>query len=183
MPHHEWMIETLHWLPLTDASTDLVAKPVSVFMAGWPASAAIQVAEIDPALSDTAQFCDRYGVTLAESANCVVVTGRREGVARFAACVVPATMRADVNGVVRKLLDVRKASFAPMDDAVASTGMEYGGITPIGLPEAWPVYLAPEVVEGGDVIIGSGVRKSKLRLPGSLLAKLPSAQIVTGLAR
>jgi prolyl-tRNA editing enzyme YbaK/EbsC (Cys-tRNA(Pro) deacylase) len=178
------MIETLRWLPMTDATPDLLGGPVATFLANWADAAdGIQVAEIDPALSDTAQFCERYGVPLAESANCVVVTGRREGEARFAACVVPATLRADVNGVVRKLIDVRKASFVPMDDAVASTGMEYGGITPIGLPEIWPVYLAPEVVEGGDVIIGSGLRRSKLRLPGSLLAKLPSAQVVPGLAR
>ena len=95
---------------------------------------AVWVAEIDPDLADTAAFCERYDVALAESANCVVVTGRRDGEPRYAACVVLATTRADVNGLARRQLDVRKASFAPMDDAVAQTGMEYGGITPIGLP-------------------------------------------------
>jgi hypothetical protein len=47
----------------------------------------------------------------------------------FAACLVLATTRADVNGIVRKHLGARKISFAPMDNAVSLTGMEYGGIT------------------------------------------------------
>ena len=103
------------------------------------------VAEIDPELADTAAFCERYGVGLDVSANCVVVAGRRGGETRFAACVVLATTRADVNGVVRRRLDARKASFAAMDLAVAETGMEYGGITPIGLPAGWPLLVDARV--------------------------------------
>ena len=98
----------------------------------------IGVAEIDPELADTAAFCEQYGVAPSESANCVVVAGRRDGVTRLAACMVLATTRADVNGLVKRELDVRKASFAPMETAVELTGMEYGGITPIGLPADWP---------------------------------------------
>ena len=92
------------------------------------------VAEIDPAVSDTAAFCAQYGLSLATAANCVVVSGRRADVTTLAACVVLATTRADVNGTVRRLLDVRKISFASMDVAVSASGMEYGGITPVGLP-------------------------------------------------
>ncbi|MHB1875492.1 MAG: YbaK/EbsC family protein [Streptosporangiaceae bacterium] len=120
---------------------DLLADPVRTALAdpGWPwPPDAVGVAEIDPDLADTAAFCEKYQVSPAESANCVVITGRRDGAARFAACVVLATTRADVNNVARRVLDVRKASFAPMDEAVALTGMEYGGITPIGLPADWP---------------------------------------------
>ena len=102
---------------------------------------------IDPELADTAAFCARYGVALEDSANCVVIAGRRGGETRYAACVVLATTRADVNGVVRRRLDARKASFAPMDDAVALTGMEYGGITPIGLPADWPILVDAAVLE------------------------------------
>ena len=98
-----------------------------------------------PTLADTAAFCERYGVPPDESANCVVVAGRRGGEARFAACVVLATTRADVNGVARRRLDVRKASFAPMDVAVAETGMEYGGITPSGCPPDWPLLVDARV--------------------------------------
>jgi prolyl-tRNA editing enzyme YbaK/EbsC (Cys-tRNA(Pro) deacylase) len=143
----------------------------------------VLVAPVDPDLADTAAFCARYGVGLDVSANCVVIAARRGDEVRYAACVVLATTRADVNGVVRRHLDARKASFAPMDDAVAMTGMEYGGITPPGLPVEWPVLVDPMVVSAGDVVVGSGVRRSKLVLPGHLLAELPAAVVVAGLAR
>jgi prolyl-tRNA editing enzyme YbaK/EbsC (Cys-tRNA(Pro) deacylase) len=117
------------------------------------------------------------------SANCVVIAARRGEITRYAACVVLATTRADVNGVVRRLLDARKASFAAMDDAVAHTGMEYGGITPLGVPADWPVLVDRAVVEAGLVVIGSGVRRSKLALPGDALADLPNAQVIAELAR
>ena len=116
---------------------DLLAPAVASALSaleGTLAGDSTGVAEIDPALADTAAFCERYGVEPAVSANCVVISGRRGGETRFAACVVLATTRADVNGAARRQLDVRKASFAAMDVAVAETGMEYGGITPIGLP-------------------------------------------------
>src|SRR5262245_45710792 len=105
------------------------------------------VAEIDPDLADTAQFCEAYGSPLDASANCVVVAGKRSGAERFAACLVLATTRADVNGVVRRRLDVRKASFAPMDTAVELTGMAYGGITPFGLPDGWPLLIDTAVAD------------------------------------
>ena len=143
----------------------------------------VLVAEIDPELADTAQFCERYGVPLGMSANCVVVAGRRGGETRFAACVVLATTRADVNGLVRRHLDVRKISFAPMDVAVAETGMEYGGITPIGLPSGWPVLVDAAVAAAAQVVVGSGVRRSKLWVPGHLLVELATAQVLPDLGR
>ncbi len=141
------------------------------------------VAPIDADLADTAAFCAAYDVGLDESANCVVVAGKREGVTRYAACLVLATTRADVNGVARRALDVRKASFAPMADAVELTGMEYGGITPIGLPLQWPILVDARVVTTPYVVIGSGVRHSKIALPGAALAALPGARVVEDLAR
>ena len=164
---------------------DLLAQPVTAALAALDeaVSSAVGVAEIDPAAADTAAFCERYGVSLAESANCVVITGRRDGEPRYAACVILATTRADVNNTARRELDVRKASFAAMDDAVAQTGMEYGGITPVGLPAAWPVLVDALVADTPTVIIGSGLRRSKLVLPGKLLASLPGARVIEGLAR
>ena len=164
---------------------DLLAQPVTAALAALDeaVSSAVGVAEIDPAAADTAAFCERYGVSLAESANCVVITGRRDGEPRYAACVILATTRADVNNTARRELDVRKASFAAMDDAVAQTGMEYGGITPVGLPAAWPVLVDALVADTPTVIIGSGLRRSKLLLPGKLLASLPGARVIEGLAR
>ena len=119
---------------------------------------------------------------MSESANCVIVAGRRGDAVRYAACMVLATTRADVNGVVRRRLDARKASFAPMDDAVALSGMEFGGITPIGLPADWMILVDAAVVAAGTVVIGSGLRRSKLALAGSTLLDLPNAELVDGLA-
>jgi prolyl-tRNA editing enzyme YbaK/EbsC (Cys-tRNA(Pro) deacylase) len=161
---------------------DLLAPPVAALLTGWPHAAAVGVAEIDPDVSDTGAFTGRYGVPPAASANCVVIAGRREGVERVAACVVLATTRADVNGTVRRLLDVRKCSFLSMDQAVERTGMEYGGITPVGLPAGWRLLVDARVAEVPLAVVGSGVRRSKLLLAGSVLAALPGAEVVEGLA-
>ncbi|HEY1487165.1 MAG TPA: YbaK/EbsC family protein [Micromonosporaceae bacterium] len=160
---------------------DLLAEPVVNALESWPPADTVLVAPIDPELADTAAFCAAYDVGLDISANCVLVAGKREGETRFAACMILATTRADVNGVVRRTLDVRKASFAPMDVAVSESGMEYGGITPIGLPSAWPILVDAAVVAEPYVIIGSGVRHSKIVLPGAALADLPGARVVEGL--
>jgi prolyl-tRNA editing enzyme YbaK/EbsC (Cys-tRNA(Pro) deacylase) len=160
---------------------DLLAPPVVAAVAAHP-TLDVRVAAIDPDLADTAAFCERYDVGLDVSANCVVVAGRRGGETRYAACVVLATTRADVNGIVRRRLDARKASFAPMDDAVALTGMEYGGITPLGLPAGWLLLVDAAVAATPSVVVGSGVRRSKIVLPGAALAELPGAEVVDGLA-
>jgi prolyl-tRNA editing enzyme YbaK/EbsC (Cys-tRNA(Pro) deacylase) len=162
---------------------DLLAEPVTAAIREWKGDGGFQVAEIDPELADTAAFCERYAVPLEVSANCVIVAGKRGGETRLAACVVLATTRADVNGVVRRHLDARKASFAPQDQAVAETGMEYGGITPFGLPAAWPVLVDKAVTEQAYVVVGSGVRRSKLVVPGAALAGIGTAEVLADLAR
>jgi prolyl-tRNA editing enzyme YbaK/EbsC (Cys-tRNA(Pro) deacylase) len=165
---------------------DLLAPSVASALAALAGKLAIDeigVAEIDPALADTAAFCERYEVAPSDSANCVVVAGRRDGATRFAACMVLATTRADVNGLVRRELDVRKASFALIETAVELTGMEYGGITPIGLPADWPIYVDEAVAATPRVVIGSGARRSKLTLPGAALADLPGAVVLAALGR
>jgi prolyl-tRNA editing enzyme YbaK/EbsC (Cys-tRNA(Pro) deacylase) len=169
---------TLDW---TAAADHLVAPPVAAALAARGPSDVL-VAPIDPTLADTAAFCEQYDVLMEDSANCVVIAGRRGDVTRYAACVVLATTRADVNGVVRKRLDARKASFAPMEDAVTLTGMEFGGITPIGLPAPWPILIDRAVLDRGVVVIGSGLRRSKIALPSAALAELPGAEVVDGLA-
>jgi prolyl-tRNA editing enzyme YbaK/EbsC (Cys-tRNA(Pro) deacylase) len=175
----------LEFVPAT-SRPDLLAAPVAAALAdaAWTGPATdIGVVAIDPDLADTAAFCERYGVSPAESANCVVIAGRREGEVRYAACVVLATTRADVNNVARRALDVRKASFAATDLAVEQTRMEYGGITPIGLPAGWPVLVDAAVAATPQVVIGSGLRRSKLALAGKTLADLPGAAVIDGLAR
>ena len=177
----EPQIGTLETVPAADRP-DLLAEPVRLALTARP-DVTVYVAEIDPDLADTAQFCAAYQVPLEVSANCVVVAGRRGGEQRIAACMILATTRADVNGVVRRRIDARKASFMAMDDAVEATGMEYGGITPIGLPVDWPILVDAAVAELPFAIVGSGVRRSKLALPGRTLAGWPGAELVEGLGR
>ncbi|WP_019815054.1 YbaK/EbsC family protein [Saccharomonospora saliphila] len=162
---------------------ELLAEPVARALAATGSDATVGVVEIDPDLADTADFCATYGSPLSASANCVVVAGKRAGQTRYAAALVLATTRADVNTVIRRRLDVRKASFAPMDEAVELTGMAYGGITPVGLPPEWPVLLDTAVAEAPELVIGSGVRGSKLLVTGGFLASLPGAEVVEGLGR
>jgi prolyl-tRNA editing enzyme YbaK/EbsC (Cys-tRNA(Pro) deacylase) len=166
-----------------DARPDLLAEPVRAVVAARRLGDRIGAFAIDPGLSETAATQETYGLDPATLVNCVLVAGRREGEERVAACLVPSTKRADVNGVVRKHLDVRKASFLPQDEAVARSGMEYGGITPIGLPEGWPILLDDAVPATPVVLIGSGIRGSKLLVPGALLAELPGALVVPGLGK
>lgn len=165
---------TLPWrAPAPD--DPLLAAPVRRPLAGLPSAV---VTAIDPDLADTAAFCAAYDVDPAASANCVIVAGRRGDITRYAAVVVLATDRADVNGAVRRRLDVRKISFAAREDAVGSTGMEFGGITPVGLPTGWPILIDQAVVDAGPVVIGSGLRASKLLVLGAELASRPDAEVL-----
>lgn len=163
---------------------ELLAAPTAKALAEHAAvlaPAEIQVGAIDPALADTAAFCAEYGVGLDESANCVVVAAKRAGQTTYAACLVLATTRADINGLARRHLGARKISFAPMDEAVELTGMEYGGITPVGLPADWPILIDEAVAAAPRVVVGSGIRGSKLWLPGSALTLLPGAVVLPAL--
>lgn len=143
----------------------------------------VGVVEIDPGLSDTAATQEAYGLQTNTLANCVIVSGKRDGEERIAACLVPASTRVDVNNIVKRRLDVRKASFLARESAVELTGMEFGGITPVGLPAGWPVLVDSTIIDTPLVIIGSGIRRSKLVLRGEMLASLPGAEVVDGLGR
>ncbi len=171
---------TLTWVPALQRP-DLLAEPVRAALEQLPRAGEVHVVEIDPELADTAAMTEAYDLPAEASVNCVLVAGKRAGEERVAACAVRATTRADVNSTVRRLLDVRKASFWPTDRAVEASGMEYGGITPVGLPTEWRLLVDGAAAGGGPAIIGSGVRRSKLLLPGDLLAELPSAEVVDGL--
>jgi len=164
---------------------DELIRPVAEAVRGWhgsvPADQIVYV-DTDPEWADTATFVEHYGRELLEqSANCVVVAGKRGGETTLAACVVLSTTRADVNGVVRRQLGARKASFAPMDTATGESGMEYGGITPVGLPADWPVLVDSAVVDLPYVLVGSGRRRGKLLVPGKAFAELPGAVVLEGL--
>jgi prolyl-tRNA editing enzyme YbaK/EbsC (Cys-tRNA(Pro) deacylase) len=136
----------------------------------------------DPDYADTAAFCERYGVALQDSANTILVAGKGEP-RRFVACVVLATTRLDVNGVVRHRLGVRKASFASADDTVERTGMMIGGVTVLALPNEVPVWIDALVMERRSVVVGGGSRSMKVRLAPAALLRIAGAEVVEGLAR
>ncbi|EWT03068.1 prolyl-tRNA synthetase [Intrasporangium oryzae NRRL B-24470] len=165
---------TLRWAPAHD-HPELVAAPVAAALHLVPDA---RVASIDASLADTAAFCAAYDVAQEASANCVVVEARRGAVTTFAAVMVLATDRADINRTVRTHLGARKISFADQAGAQDRTGMQQGGITPVGLPESWPVLVDEAVVAAGPVVIGAGVRGAKLLVDGAALARLPRAEVL-----
>ena len=141
-----------------------------------------EVVPCDPALADTAEFCRAYGYEPADSANCIVVVGKAEP-RRYAACVVLATSRLDVNGVVRRRLGTRKASFASAEETSELTGMAIGGVTPFALPPELPVWVDGAVLGRSRLVLGGGSRDRKVVGSPQLLTALPTVEVVPDLAR
>ena len=146
--------------------------------------ATYEVIECDPDLADTLDFVREYGYPVEKSANAIVVAGkpRPDQEPPFAVCVVLATTRLDVNRVVRKRLDVRKASFASADDTMLVTGMMIGGVTPFGLDGKLPLWVDTQVVEHEWVIVGGGSRSCKIKVDSEVFARMPEVDVVEGLA-
>lgn len=164
-------------LEVIDQLADPVARRLNDARVREAAETVLYV-DTDPANADTAVFSEVYGVPMEVSANCVVVAAKRGGEITMAACLALAHTRVDVNKAVRKYLGARKASFASVEQAVAETGMEYGGITPIGLPASWPVLVDEDVAVTPYVLIGSGRRRGKLILPGNAVVVLAGADVL-----
>lgn len=155
---------------------ELLAAPVRDFLAAHPDDRVL-VGAIDAELADTAAFCAHYAVDPAQGANCVVVEAKRGETRTLVACMILATDRIDVNGAVRRMLDARRASFAPLDAVIEATGMQYGGVTPLGLPAEWAILVDEAVAASGPLIVGAGIRAAKLLVTGEYLAGLPNAQV------
>lgn len=162
---------------------ELVAGPVKEALKVAPMADTVGVSEIDPTLSDTAAFCEKYQIGSEVAANCVILRAKKGEEVKYVACVILATTRTDVNGLVRQILDTKKISFAPMEEAVQGSGMEFGAITPVGLPANWPLLIDKAVAESPQLIIGSGIRKSKLLVSGAFLAGLPQSRVLEGLGQ
>ena len=134
----------------------------------------------DPALADTAAFCEAYGFAPEEAANTIVVIGKSDP-PRFAACVVLAPNRLDVNRTVRDRLGTRKASFAPAELTRELTGMEIGGVTVFGLPDI-PIWVDSRVMDRDRIVLGGGSRSWKVIASPHILLALPRVEVVAGLA-
>jgi prolyl-tRNA editing enzyme YbaK/EbsC (Cys-tRNA(Pro) deacylase) len=135
----------------------------------------------DPELADTAAFCAAYGFAMEDSANTIVVIGKSNPPV-YAACVVLATHRLDVNRVVKQRLGTRKASFASQDETRALTGMAIGGVTAFGLPEGLPLWVDAWVMARERIVLGGGSRSWKVIAPPSILLTLAGVEVVAGLA-
>lgn len=140
-----------------------------------------EIVECDPELADTAAFCETYDYDLDQSANAIVVVGKGDP-RLYVCCLVLATTRLDVNGVVRKTLGRKKASFASADETAARTGMQIGGVSPYGLPDGFPIWIDRRIMAVDPVIVGGGSRDRKLLVPPASLAALPGATVVDDLA-
>ncbi|HYB44685.1 MAG TPA: YbaK/EbsC family protein [Candidatus Methylomirabilis sp.] len=141
-----------------------------------------EVVEIDPAFADTAQFCERYGFPMEQSANTIIVGSKKEP-RQYAACVVKASTRLDVNHAVRKLMGVARLSFAGAEETMALTGMMIGGVTVFALPEGLPIYVDEALMSCPWVILGGGSRSSKVKIAPDVFARLPGAAVIAGLAQ
>ena len=151
-------------------------------IAAASAAGTFERVECDPELADTAAFCAHYGFLPSNSANTIVVATKSDE-PQYAACVVLATHRLDVNGTVRRRLGARKVSFAPPEATAAVTGMVMGGVTPFGLPVDLPLWIDADVAQRTELIVGGGSRSLKLLVPPATLLALPNAELVEGLAR
>ena len=139
------------------------------------------VLSCEPEFADTQKFCDHYGYSVDEAANVLLIASKK-GEPKFAACVVLATCRLDVNKTARKKLGVSRISFANPDQTQKLTGMELGGVTPFGMPENVPVWIDSRVMECKQIILGGGNRSSKIVLTPAMLLKIPNAEVVVNLA-
>jgi len=138
--------------------------------------------EVDPEYADTAEFCERYGFTMEESGNTIIVASKR-GEKKFAACIVLGMDKLDVNKKVRNLMQVSRLSFANSENTMELTGMMIGGVTPYMLPDSIPLYIDSKIMNLESIILGGGSRSGKLRLSPKELLKIPSAEIIEGLSQ
>ncbi len=163
---------------------DLVSSSITKLLNHWTVPVPVEkilVAEINPLFAGGNDFCSHYGISVSEGANCVIVEGVRGDEKIIVACIAPVNCKMDFNGVVRKTLHARRVSLAPLDMVLSATGMEYGSVTPVGLPTDWKILIDSRLMDLPRVVVGAGLVKAKLSLSGKMLAQLPNATPIEGL--
>jgi prolyl-tRNA editing enzyme YbaK/EbsC (Cys-tRNA(Pro) deacylase) len=175
----ERVTDTTSTTPWASAEPDPARSALEAALA--PLGVEHELFACDPALADTAAFCEAYGFSPADSANTIVVIGKANPPV-YAACVVLATHRLDVNRTVRARLGTRKASFASADETRELTGMEIGGVTVFGMPPDMPIWVDAAVMARERIVLGGGSRSWKVIAPPTILSRLPNAEVVEGLA-
>lgn len=170
-------VGTLEFFPISE-NKHLVPEPVLDLAEKFSEYERPLVAEIDPTYMGGQELCDHYGIDPSDGANCVIVQATKGDSVTFAAVVTPVGMRADLNGAVRRQLDARKVSLAPLDEVLKITQMEYGSITPFGLPKSWKILVHPNIIQKEQIIIGGGRQISKILISIETLKKLPDFEMV-----
>lgn len=173
--------ESLEFKPVID-NPELVAENVFELAKNIENGRDVLVARIDSRFMGGTELCEHYGVDPNEGANCVIVEATKGDASEFVAIVVPVGYRADLNGFVRKHLDARRVSLAPLDKILQLTGMEYGSITPFGLPR-WRILIDSSLMNKEKIVIGGGKQISKLLIPTTILRTLPGTEVIEGLGR
>ncbi|NCX94224.1 MAG: hypothetical protein EBX40_06080 [Gammaproteobacteria bacterium] len=179
------MTEKLLFLPVLE-HLEWVSPSIQTCIRNWAGStplSEIYVAKIDPQFAGGQALCEHYGVAPETGANCVIVEGIRQDQRVLAACISPVGERVDFNGTVRKALNARKVSLAPLPEVLAKTQMEYGSVTPFGLPSDWLILIDPRVIHVPRLIVGGGLVSSKLSFPGKTLLELPNATVLENLCK
>lgn len=134
-----------------------------------------------PDQADTAVFCEAFGIAPEDSVNTILVASKKEP-RSYAACLVLAAARLDVNRAVRREMGVRKASFASLEQTEEATGMISGGVTPFGLPPEIPILIDARIRGPELVWLGGGSRSLKIGVAADDLPRLPNARVVQSLA-
>ncbi|MEK9941209.1 MAG: YbaK/EbsC family protein [Gammaproteobacteria bacterium] len=140
-----------------------------------------EIMDCDPELADTAVFCAHYNIPPENSANVIIAAGKSDP-RQYAACVLLATTKLDVNKCVRKKMGVKKSSFASAEETQALTGMQIGGVTALGLPADLPLWVDSRVMRCEYIILGGGSRSIKIRISPEVFQHTPNTEIVENLA-
>lgn len=165
---------TLHFDPALDNPHLLAPTVLTAVLAVKDAAlqSDLLVAEIDPQFANGEKLCEQYAIPTNEGANCIIISARRGQNNQLAACVAPVGTKVDLNGIIKKILNARRISLAPLELVLKETQMEYGSITPIGLPESWPILIDEAVATANRVVLGSGKLNAKISLSGKTLIQL-----------
>ena len=164
---------------------NLVPRCIYDFVSNWNDEEKQQflVAKIDPAFADGNKLCEQYNIDKRIGFNCLIVECKRNDIVKYCALIVPIGYKYNMGSVVRKYTNSRVVSVAPLDYVLEKTGMEYGSITPIGLPKDWAILVDPLIKNQEQIIIGGGLVNSKISLSTELFLRIPNVEIVEGIAK
>ncbi len=175
---------SLNFKPITE-NPHIVSDSVVKLIQSWKGSVPVSellCTEIGPEFTGSKEFCEHYNIDPSDGANCIIIEVVRGSNKSLACCLTPIGGKADLNGIVRKHFNARRVSFAPLEQVVEETGMEYGSSTPFGLPDSYPILIDSKIMKNEKIIVGGGKKISKLLLPTAVFSELTNTEIIEGLS-